>query len=89
MEHDTDEDASISVLDDAFTRSKLPTPAPLPEEPLGSDSWDMWVNHMLMRAGITVDRVHGYPGIWKRGRYPNAHVGSDRLPAAHRQGHAE
>ena len=53
----TDEDASISVLDDAFARSKLPTPAPFQDEPLGADSWDMWVNHTLVRAGITVERV--------------------------------
>ena len=55
----TDEDGSISVLDDAFARSKLPTrsPAPFQDEPLGADSWDMWVNHTLVRAGITVERV--------------------------------
>ena len=34
-----DEDGSISVLDDAFARSKLPTPAPFQDEPLGADSW--------------------------------------------------
>ena len=44
-------------MDDAFARSKLPTPAPFQDEPLGADSWDMWVNHTLMRAGITVERV--------------------------------
>lgn len=53
----TETEGSVSVLDDAFTRSQLPTRAPSLSEPLGSDSWDMWANHMLMRAGITVERV--------------------------------
>ena len=64
-----DEDGSISVLDDAFTRSKLPTPAPFQEEPLGADSWDMWVNHTLVRAGITVERV-GTPAYGNENESP-------------------
>ena len=53
----TEEDGQVSVLQDAFSRSQLPVPVSLQDEPLGSDSWDMWVNHMLLRAGITVERV--------------------------------
>jgi hypothetical protein len=47
----------VSVLEEAFSRSGLPTPKD-PGFTLGNEQWDMYVYHMLKLAGITVELVN-------------------------------
>ena len=54
MEHMAD--CIRRIMDDAFERAKLPTPAS-DDMPLGSVPFGMWTNHVLKLAGITVERV--------------------------------
>ena len=51
-----EDDGTISVMEHAFARAKLPTPAS-DDMTLGSEAYDMYTHHMLKLGGITVERV--------------------------------
>ena len=67
-----EDDGTISVMEHAFARAKLPTPVS-DDMTLGSEAYDMYTHHMLKLGGITVERV-GTPAYGDEDEYTTMHI---------------